>query len=140
MVLLPAVSAEVDGVEPRALGLTARCEALGVQRDVALVHSLERGQHLARAANELMQLESERRAALGRTQIVCGDQEAAQALSGGVDVATRVVGQTLGCGVEGDGFGAARRQVSREIDAQIELDPDRQGVILEGVEAGPGMR
>ena len=75
VVLLPAVPAEMHWVELRALFLTARRKALGVQRDVAHALGLQRGQHLAGAADELVQLEGKGCASLGGFDIVCCHQK-----------------------------------------------------------------
>jgi hypothetical protein len=64
VVLLSAISAEVHRVELRAFGLTAWSEALGVQGDVSPPYRFKRGQHLSGAADELMELERKRCAAL----------------------------------------------------------------------------
>ena len=53
-VLLPTVSAKVGGVEVHALGLTPWGKALRIQGDVALARRLQRGEHLAGAADELV--------------------------------------------------------------------------------------
>ena len=139
VVFLPTVAAEVNGVEAGAFFLAAGSEALGVERDVSLARSLERGEHLARAANELVQLEREGCPALRGAHVVRCHQKAAQAISGDLKLTTCVPSESQRGITERDGLGTPRGLFCREIDAKVELDPDGQRVLFERIEACPAV-
>ena len=57
-------------VKQHILLLSPRRETLSIERDMALTSRLQRGEYLAGTADELVQLERERRPALGRAHIM----------------------------------------------------------------------
>src|SRR5690606_12327625 len=77
-VLLAAIAAEMRGVKQHILLLPPRCDTLGIERDMAPASLFQRGEHLARSTDELVQLERERRPALGSAYIMGSHQKTLQ--------------------------------------------------------------
>ena len=137
VVFLTAVPAKMHRVQLRALVLAAGGKALGVQRDVAHAFGFQRGQHLARAADELVQLECKGCASLGGFDIVRGHQKTLQPGAGLLQRALGINSEPAGSVVQGNGFGTARRLIRGQFDAQDQLHPHRQRVVAEGGKVWP---
>jgi hypothetical protein len=127
----------MNRVELRALVLAAGRVALSIQGDVAHALGLQRGQHLAGATDELVQLEGEGCATLGRLHVVRGHQEALQPGMRFFHRALRIGSQALGGIAQGDGPGPPGWLIQGQFNAQAQLDPHGQRVIAERGEVGP---
>ena len=140
-----AGAAEVGREEKDALLGLVGGEALGVELDGAAAGRLERREDGPGAADELVELEGERSAAvlpdgelLRRGK---AGEESADGGGGGVFGDAGVAGERRGGVFEGHGRGAdeaAGTALGR--DAESVFDPHGHRVLAEGVEVGPGPR
>ena len=127
----------MNRVELRALVLTAGRKALGVQSEVAHALGLQRGQHLAGATDELVQLEGEGCATLRRLHVVRGHQEALQPGMRFFHRALRIVSQALGGIAQGHRPGPPGWLIEGQFYAKAQLHPHGQGVVAERGEVRP---
>ena len=104
---MAAVPAEMNRVQLDVFFLSARCEALSIQGDVPYIAWLQRGQHHAGAADELVKLEGKGWAPLWGADVVGGQQKARQGALGLVRAAAGIAGKSLACFFQG--YGRARR-------------------------------
>ncbi|OPZ75193.1 MAG: hypothetical protein BWY82_00378 [Verrucomicrobia bacterium ADurb.Bin474] len=135
--LLAAVAAEVCAEKVNVVLLAVRGKPLGIERNDAGAIFVKGAVDFSRATDELMEFEGKGSPVIGVPDELGTDKEGFECLPCLPLIASGVKCEPFGSSGDADGFCADRANPGLDVEAHVQLDPDRKRVMLEMLERIP---